>query len=1169
MKKNTFKIFKFIMAFLLLCQFSYSQLSNFTFNVTAANVTCLGNGSLTFSVSNTVPGASIDYAIYLLPNVSIPLATVTANSYSSLNAGNYLVIATQSLNGNSATIQQNVTIAGSISTLTFSLFSTRVKCTNDGTISVNILTGNPILYQLTTINNVVLFSQSTPVFTGLAIGTYKIKVTDSCGEIVVQTYTLLQQPIALIIDLVTFPNSLLPTCNTITVSNFMGVVTGFEVAYPLTIEYTIYPPSGPPILQNSILTSGNLALQTIPFYNNLSYFYNVKVIDACGTVYTKNNNIVNKKLEVTIETIKLNCTDLALKIIPLFYSGSYTINFLTFPTGFNPSTFNATHPGPFSGIFTLYGGVGNSFPVGDYSIQLSDSCGRTIIKSFTTLVPNSSLSVNGSNNGCGQVIISIQGSNQIVSVVIVNAPTAFQFSLPYDASQFINLNGSIFTISGLPVGTYTMIVTDSCANATTVFPAILPYAPSVLGILQRPGCQLGFGSVKVTDANGISSVTLITAPSAYLESVPVNLSSNIVANAFYFGSVPQGNYTFTLVNNCGATRTAVINVVGYLISSNIITITENCSSFNLNLQHVSNGNFQESYWLQKYNTINTTWGNPNNGTIYIDGTAPNGLNSVLLTNNTTNFNLGYTGQFRVFKKFQSFINNGSLTQCFEIIKTFNSLSVTQINTISSFLCVNNSNEIIINATGIEPLTYSITTKNNMPFLVNNGTNSSFTNLEPAIYNFEVKDICGNIVNSSYDITTIAPIAIQASEFCNGNSASLSVSSFSYLNYEWYKGTNTTLILSTSSVLNFTVFNTTNNSGIYYVKIANPNEPTSCSNVILDYTIVPVTANPNAGQDNVKTYCGNQGIVDLNSLILGNYDTIGTWQEITNSGQLTNNLWNSSAINGGTFQFKYTVNGICSASDFSIISITINPIPQVPVASADAVLCLNQNLNLYATSILNSTYSWTGPNGFTSTEQNPVIENASAINNGIYEVNSILNNCESSTSNVSVFVNSVPQFTLEGSCNENNFSITASPVSDSFNSNLVSYFWTGPNNFTGSQNPILITGKPTGIYSLTILDTFGCSSTQNLTVLKTLCAIPKGVSVNNDGNNDTFNLQGFDVKNIKFFNRYGTVIYEKANYINEWNGQDINGNLLPTATYYYYVVLNNGEIKTGWVYLQRD
>ncbi|WP_181369487.1 T9SS type B sorting domain-containing protein [Flavobacterium album] len=50
-------------------------------------------------------------------------------------------------------------------------------------------------------------------------------------------------------------------------------------------------------------------------------------------------------------------------------------------------------------------------------------------------------------------------------------------------------------------------------------------------------------------------------------------------------------------------------------------------------------------------------------------------------------------------------------------------------------------------------------------------------------------------------------------------------------------------------------------------------------------------------------------------------------------------------------------------------------------SSNSPLCIGQNIELHAQGGTN--YLWTGPNGFTSTEQNPVIPMAAAVNNGTY------------------------------------------------------------------------------------------------------------------------------------------------------------------------------------------
>jgi len=86
-----------------------------------------------------------------------------------------------------------------------------------------------------------------------------------------------------------------------------------------------------------------------------------------------------------------------------------------------------------------------------------------------------------------------------------------------------------------------------------------------------------------------------------------------------------------------------------------------------------------------------------------------------------------------------------------------------------------------------------------------------------------------------------------------------------------------------------------------------------------------------------------------------------------------------------------------------------------------------------------------------------------------------------------------------------------------------------------------------------------------------CAIeiPKGISPNGDGLNDDFDLTTIcPVKTVKIFNRYGVLLFEGESYKKEWHGQDKQNNILPSATYFYRVDFEDGQIKTGWIYLNR-
>ena len=84
-----------------------------------------------------------------------------------------------------------------------------------------------------------------------------------------------------------------------------------------------------------------------------------------------------------------------------------------------------------------------------------------------------------------------------------------------------------------------------------------------------------------------------------------------------------------------------------------------------------------------------------------------------------------------------------------------------------------------------------------------------------------------------------------------------------------------------------------------------------------------------------------------------------------------------------------------------------------------------------------------------------------------------------------------------------------------------------------------------------------------------CNIQRGISPNNDGDNDNFDLMALGVKKLVIFNRYGKEVYSKSNYTTEWHGQTASGDELPTGTYFYSIETNACENKTGWIYVNRQ
>jgi len=175
-----------------------------------------------------------------------------------------------------------------------------------------------------------------------------------------------------------------------------------------------------------------------------------------------------------------------------------------------------------------------------------------------------------------------------------------------------------------------------------------------------------------------------------------------------------------------------------------------------------------------------------------------------------------------------------------------------------------------------------------------------------------------------------------------------------------------------------------------------------------------------------------------------------------------------------------------------------------------------------------------------------------------------------------------QFVFNGECNGSAFIVTAAPSEDGTyeGSTGLTFQWTtstgtpvGTNSYTFDVSEYANSTPGQDVFPqeflLTITDANGCETTRNHTVLGIGCSIQKGISPNNDGLNDYFDLEYMGVKKLSIFNRYGQEVYTKANYTREWIGQGKNGDELPTGTYYYVIERSAGGTNTGWIYINRE
>lgn len=85
-------------------------------------------------------------------------------------------------------------------------------------------------------------------------------------------------------------------------------------------------------------------------------------------------------------------------------------------------------------------------------------------------------------------------------------------------------------------------------------------------------------------------------------------------------------------------------------------------------------------------------------------------------------------------------------------------------------------------------------------------------------------------------------------------------------------------------------------------------------------------------------------------------------------------------------------------------LTVHPLPTTPSASNNGPVCNGSPLHLTTAMVSGAIYSWTGPDGFTSSEQNPAVANATPAASGLYRVTVTVSGCTSAAGTTTATVN---------------------------------------------------------------------------------------------------------------------------------------------------------------------
>ncbi|MBK8554913.1 MAG: HYR domain-containing protein [Lewinellaceae bacterium] len=221
---------------------------------------------------------------------------------------------------------------------------------------------------------------------------------------------------------------------------------------------------------------------------------------------------------------------------------------------------------------------------------------------------------------------------------------------------------------------------------------------------------------------------------------------------------------------------------------------------------------------------------------------------------------------------------------------------------------------------------------------------------------------------------------------------------------------------------------------------------------------------------------------------GTYPTFAwTGPDFFGSNQEDPAPFTGTAASSGVYQIIVTDSHGCTGQ--SSTTVTVSPTPVI-TASNNGPLCIGANLNLQSNptgGTMPLGFAWTGPNGFSSSQEDPSPFPVSAANAGVYTVTvTDAVGCSAAVSTtLTVGSNNAPSITATSNspiCAGNFLSLSSTPAGGTPPYNAFS--WSGPNNYTSNlEDPAqFVAGlNAAGVYSVTVTDSKNCKGTATVTV----------------------------------------------------------------------------------------
>ena len=340
----------------------------------------------------------------------------------------------------------------------------------------------------------------------------------------------------------------------------------------------------------------------------------------------------------------------------------------------------------------------------------------------------------------------------------------------------------------------------------------------------------------------------------------------------------------------------------------------------------------------------------------------------------------------------------------------------------------------------------------------NSTASSFINInnvdfgKAGKYYVSAEDASGcqsfpDSIDVVVKILTSTPNADAAITVCPGTTLQLKVDAMANATYTWIGPA------FTSPLQNPAIPNTNyGHAGKYYVTA----KVNGCVS-LPDSTVVTVditTPTPDAEDEIIV--CPNT------TLNLKASDVTGATYEWTGpsftSSQQNPSIDPATAQTAGYYYVKATVDGFVTRADSTQEKVEITT--PTPDASSNGPVCRGHELRLGVGSIPNAIYSWTGPSGFSSNAQYPIVTSADTKDSGLYVITADVDGCVSLPDTIYVGLKPMPDILSVHSnqpaiCEGDSLTLIAKGL---FHTPDVVYKWTGPNGFVSEPSHVVGIGN---------------------------------------------------------------------------------------------------------------